>query len=190
MAALPRALEKLPLEGGLADLLSRAALGDERAWISIVERYSRRVYAVAKSHCGKPELAEEITQSVFVTIAQKLKGGAYHEEGRFESWLFRVAMNRIRDEVRRMRRHAVPVDPESLGAMAAPEPRTGDDRVGALRSAVSELSDADREVILLRHHAELSFNQISELLEEPLGTLLARHHRALKKLKAMMEGEP
>ena len=43
------------------------------------------------------ELAEEITQSVFVTVASKLVGGGYTEQGRFESWLFRVAMNRIRD---------------------------------------------------------------------------------------------
>ena len=56
----------------------------------------------------------------------------------------------------------------------------------ALRSALSGLEDADREVIELRHHAGMSFKQIADLLEEPIGTLLARHHRALRKLKDIM----
>jgi RNA polymerase sigma-70 factor (ECF subfamily) len=52
------------------------------------------------------------------------------------------------------------------------------------------LSESDREVIELRHHAGLSFKQIAELVNEPLGTLLARHHRALRKLKAAMGQDP
>lgn len=135
------------------------------------------------------ELAEEITQSVFVTVASKLVGGGYTEQGRFESWLFRVAMNRIRDEVRRARRQAAPTDPESLSTLAAAGETERDDRpamLDALRSALERLPDADREVIELRHHAGMSFRQIADLLEEPIGTLLARHHRALRKLKDIM----
>ena len=55
-----------------------------------------------------------------------------------------------------------------------------------LRIAMNELPEADREIIELRHHGGMSFKQMSELLEEPLGTLLARHHRALRKLKQLM----
>ncbi|MBX3406239.1 MAG: sigma-70 family RNA polymerase sigma factor [Phycisphaeraceae bacterium] len=135
------------------------------------------------------ELAEEITQSVFVTVASKLVGGGYTEQGRFESWLFRVAMNRIRDEVRRARRQAAPTDPEALNTLAAGETGPDDERpamLDALRSALERLADTDREVIELRHHAGMSFKQIADLLEEPIGTLLARHHRALRKLKDIM----
>ena len=57
----------------------------------------------------------------------------------------------------------------------------------ALQKALSELSEADRQVIDLRHVGGMSFRQIGELLEEPVGTLLARHHRALKKLRALLE---
>ncbi len=179
------------MESGLADLLHQASLGNEQAWRSLVDRYSRRVFAVAKAHCGSTELAEELTQSVFVTVASKLARGQYREKGRFESWLFRVAMNRVRDEARRVRRQAVPADPVSFSAFHAPPEIASDPaRLDALRSALATLPERDREVIHLRHHAELSFNQIAELLEEPLGTLLARHHRALKKLRSMLEDEP
>ena len=51
----------------------------------------------------------------------------------------------------------------------------------------AQTTDADREVVELRHHADLSFKQMAQLLNEPIGTLLARHHRALRKLRATLE---
>jgi len=137
-------------------------------------------------------VAEEVTQSVFVTVASKLGNGGYTEKGRFEAWLFRVAMNRIRDEARRAKRHAETFDGELTAQTQAAEGMENEadaDRsagFAALRAAMGQLGDSDREVIELRHHAGLSFKQIAELLEEPLGTLLARHHRALRKLKDLL----
>lgn len=176
---------------GLSGLLAAAARGEEGAWREIIARYGRRVYALARSRCRRPELAEEIAQSVFATVASKLiePGSGYAEQGRFESWLFRVTMNRVRDYARRAARQASPVDPASLGGLEAPaRPRLADDdaELTRLREAMGRLADADREVIELRHHGGLSFKQMSELLNEPLGTLLARHHRALRKLKQLM----
>ncbi|MBC7773105.1 MAG: sigma-70 family RNA polymerase sigma factor, partial [Pyrinomonadaceae bacterium] len=174
---------------------------DERAWRSIIDLYARRIYALAKSRLGasRHDLAEEITQSVFVTVASKLgKQNAegvlgYTEQGRFESWLFRVAMNRIRDEARRAKRHAETMDPETMAASMqappGPDPDTDlPENLRSLRNAMGQLSDTDREIVELRHHAGLSFKQMAELLSEPIGTLLARHHRALKKLKEIMSG--
>lgn len=197
----------------MAALLAAAARGDERAWRAIVDLYARRVYALARSRLGRGsgergrsaesaggfggvggfggcELAEEVTQSVFVTVASKLGSGGYTEQGRFEAWLFRVAMNRIRDEARRSKRRLESIDPEFAIDIAAPEhdaDREGQDAgLTALRAAMEQLGDADREVVELRHHAGLSFKQIADLMEEPLGTLLARHHRALRKLKELL----
>lgn len=203
-------------------LLTAAAKGDEAAWRAIVELYARRVYALARSRLGGRgsgaagagrssrggkgsgslgafdqghDAAEEVTQSVFVTVATKLGTGEYAEQGRFESWLFRVAMNRIRDEVRRARRHAEPTDPEAFagvsetgfgGSSQTTAEQAADDSIHVLRSAMARLTDADREIVELRHHAGLSFKQMADLLNEPLGTLLARHHRALRKLKDLM----
>jgi RNA polymerase sigma-70 factor (ECF subfamily) len=196
-----------PPDPELSLLLKAAGAGDQEAWRSIVDRYARRVYALARSRLGPGtsgldapgdpwgrgcDAAEEITQSVFVTVASKLAAGEYTEQGRFEPWLFRVAMNRIRDEGRRRKRQAAPTDPETLSGLAAPSRAAASplaDSIQALREALGLLSDADREIIELRHHASLSFKQISDLLEEPLGTLLARHHRALKKLKDLLTGE-
>lgn len=176
----------------LPGILSRAAGGDESAWRRLIDLFSRRVFALAKSRCRDSGLAEEITQSVFATVASKLPTGEYAEQGKFESWIFRVTMNRLRDEMRRVRRHAAPTDPEGFATMAAggdPSPRESREwspELARLRAAMDDLAPADREIVELRHHGGLSFKQLSELLDEPLGTLLARHHRALKKLHGIL----
>jgi RNA polymerase sigma-70 factor (ECF subfamily) len=180
-----------PAKEALEKTLRRAAGGDERAWQRIVEAYGPRVFGLFRAQCGNVELAEEITQSTFCTLVARI--GQYTELGRFESWLFRIAMNRLRDEMRRRKRHARPVEAEALvGLAGAGEPRSpdaaGEDEVQALRAALGRLSEADRRVIHLRHFAGLSFAQIAEVLGEPLGTVLARQHRALGKLRQMLSG--
>ena len=177
----------------LTPLLRAAQGGDERAWGRLVELYGRRVFALAKSRCRDVNVAEEITQSVFATVAAKLAD--YTEQGKFEPWLFRVAMNRVRDHVRREKRRQVIQDDGAIDRASDARPNGSVDggasvaAMSALRRAMDELTDADREVIELRHHGGMSFKQISDILDEPLGTLLARHHRALRKLRELLEGK-
>lgn len=174
----------------ISAILLAAARGDESAWRVLIARYSRRVFALAKSRVRSAELAEEVTQSVFVTVASKLGSGGYTEQGRFEPWLFRVVMNRVRDEVRRGSRQAAPTDPASMPVVAVDGRGAGVDPavLESLRGALGRLSEQDREVIELRHHGQMSFKAMADLLGEPLGTLLARHHRALKKLHGLIAG--
>ena len=84
----------------IAALLRRASTGDSGAWRLIVDDYAPRVFGLLRMQCGDPDLAEELTQATFCTIAVKISTG-YEEHGRFEAWLFRIAMNRLRDEMRR-----------------------------------------------------------------------------------------
>lgn len=188
--------EPRPTEGSLdlIGLVRAARQGDEPAWGRLVGEYGPRVFALARSRLRDPDSAEEVTQSVFATIAIKLRTGAYDEHGKFEPWLFRIAMNRIRDAVRKAKRERSE-DRLRLAATgeAAPAEPAGDrvatEALEGLRGALEDLSKADREIVELRYHAGLSFRQIADLLGEPIGTLLARHHRALRKLRAMIEGD-
>ena len=169
-------------------LVHRAAQGEEDAWRGLVDAYSRRVFAMARSRLHDDDLSEEITQSVFVTVATKLCQDGYNEQGRFEPWLFRITMNRVRDEFRRRGRHAKPTDPSHLqDSRVAPAQDTQSTSTETLKAAIDQLNETDREIIELRHHGQLSFKQISDILNQPVGTLLARHHRALKKLKAITD---
>ena len=174
-------------------LVAEAAAGDEAAWEALVSCYARRVYAMAWSRLRDADAAEEITQSVFATLAVKLRDGRYEEQGRFEPWLFRITMNRVRDEARRRRRRPEAPLEFASGVPAPPSadgPTGGDgDRLADLRRALGRLDERDREIIELRHHGQLAFAQIADLLGEPMGTVLARHHRALKKIKTLMEDD-
>ena len=184
----------------LADLLSRASRGDQDAWREVIELYARRVFAMAQSHLKRADLAEEITQSVFVTVAQKLPAadadgsGGYQEQGKFEPWLFRITMNRVRDEARRAKRQAKPMDTQAIAeatpAQAAATPDIeGNPDLERLRDAMGQLDETDREIIDMRHMGGMSFKQIAAVLDSPVGTVLARHHRALKKLRNIMESD-
>lgn len=183
-----------PERENLEATLRLAATGDEMAWRDLVNAYSIRVFGLIRAQCNSADLAEEITQSTFCTVAMKIAG--YTELGKFEQWLFRIAMNRLRDEMRRQKRQARPVEDEALTALAGaadPDELPGSDRdpaeYRALRDALAQLSDADQQILHLRHYGELSFKQIAEILNQPLGTVLARQHRALKKLAELLGSE-
>ncbi len=177
-----------PSPEALQRTLREAAGGDESAWREIVEWFTPRVFGLIRANCGDPELAEEVTQWTFCKVATKL--GDYVESGRFEGWIFRIAMNRLRDEMRRRKRHAAPMEAEILGRVAPgtydAEPVDRRRLFNALATAMSRLSPSDRKIIELRHVGGMSFRQMADFLEEPLGTLLARHHRALRKLREIL----
>jgi RNA polymerase sigma-70 factor (ECF subfamily) len=185
------------MDRSLEATLEAAAGGDESAWRRLVEAYSGRVYGLLYRQCGDAELAEEIAQATFVKVARKL--GGYREHGRFEPWLFRIAMNQLRDEMRRRKRQAPAIDfaetpPESIGYAgdadrASPDrPAVEAERDAKLHAALAELPEADQRVLHMRYTAELSYAQIAEALDQPLGTVLARGHRALKKLRQALDG--
>jgi RNA polymerase sigma-70 factor, ECF subfamily len=185
-------MPETPDKARLNAALAKAAEGDDHAWHEIVAVYSPRVFGLVRSQCGNADLAEEITQSTFCTVAAKI--GSYNELGKFEAWLFRIAINRLRDEMRRRKRQASPVENSALTGRGGAAPRP--DATAAepadlqrLRDALAQLSDAEQQIIHLRHSADLSFKQIADVLDQPLGTALARHHRAVKKLKDIMGGD-
>jgi len=209
-----------------AATLRQAAAGDAEAWRRLVEAYTDRVWALLLRQCRDRELAMELTQATFVKVAEALgrrsrSTGAegsdsadagqagYQERGRFEAWLFRIALNALRDEMRRRKRQASPVDmspaalrgeaPSAWGAAQdahhalvgrrdepTDDPAEATSRrelVARLYEAVGELSEPEQRVLHLRHTAGLGFAEIAEALGQPVGTVLARHHRAVGKLR-------
>lgn len=191
----------------LQNTLKQAAEGNADAWRMLVNAYTPRIFGLLVKQCGDRELAEEITQTTFVRLVTHL--ARYDEQGRFEPWLFRIAMNQLRDEMRRRKRQAKPMDMTPgaarggdqasawAGAQQHLAEQAGDggdpaaqmaqgEQIAQLKAAIAQLPEADREILHLRHTAGLSFQEIAESLDQPLGTVLARGHRALGKLRKMM----
>ncbi len=180
----------------LDQILRRAQASDDGALHALVDAYSPRVFGLLLRLTGSHEVAEDLVQETFLRLVRRIR--EYEDRGRFEAWLFRIAANLARDHVRRGRRRGVPVslDGVSGDGVADPPAELADRRHGApdealdrgeqgrtLERALGRLSEADREILLLRHYSELSFREIAELLGVPLGTALARAHRALQRLR-------
>ena len=186
---------------GFERLLRRAGRLDADALENLVALYSPRVFGLLLRMTGSRETAEDLLQETFLRMVRTIP--EYQHDGRFDAWLFRIAANLARDHRRKSRRRGVavridqaednlsfvsrePADVRQIRPDAEVMTRESRQRVQEMLQA---LPDAEREIILLRHFAELPFREIAEMLGVPLGTALARAHRALKKLRELMDSE-
>jgi len=187
---------------GFDRMLRRACRRDPDALQELAIRYGARVFGLQFRLTGSREAAEDLTQDTFLRVLRMIS--EYRHDGKFEAWLFRIAANLARDYVRRLKRRG-PVFGLAGGDRSEgdcdrfelPDHRYGEpDRDLAkteanarLNQALDEMADMDREILLLRQFSELPFREIADLLDIPLGTALARAHRALKRLKSAMDDE-
>jgi RNA polymerase sigma-70 factor (ECF subfamily) len=167
--------------------------GDSSSLETLLVSFSPRVYGLLFRLVGRADVAEDLMQETMLRAFRSLS--AYRPEGKFRAWVFRIAVNLARDWIRRQPREpSVSLDDgedppvaRSLRTMAPPDGpmahREGSRRV---ELALARLSAADREVLLLRYYGELAFKDIAQTTGEPLGTVLARAHRALKKLGELL----
>lgn len=189
-------------QGRLESLLARARRSDPQALGAIVEAYSPRVYGLLYRLTRSRDVADDLVQETFLRMVRTII--RYEDTGRFEAWLFRIAANLARDHARRGRRRG-PVASldgqleadvaEELLSVTAPEPlepAVGGEETRRLERGLEKLAPQDREVLLLRHFSELPFREIAEILGVPLGTALARAHRALERLRTELcqDNEP
>ena len=182
----------------IAELLSRCQAGDKAAWDQLVDAYWQRLFGYALRATGKAELAQDLVQETFLRIVQRL--GKYDDQGKFEAWLFRILVNLVRDHGRSLSRHPtqstvieadgerIEMTDELAGKVPAPfDPLHHREEVDALQVALRKLPEGDRQILMLRHFADMPFKDIARTLNCPIGTVLARAHRALGKLRGLME---
>jgi len=158
-----------------------------------VDLYARRVFGLLYRLTGSRTEAEDLLQETFIRMLRGLQ--TYRENGRFEAWLFSIAANLARDYLRRQSRIGTMItgqDDEPPPVLASGEPTPEEklaqaEQVDLLQQAMSELSPAEQEVVSLRFFSGLGFKDIAEILDVPLGTALARAHRAVKHLREKLE---
>ena len=168
--------------------------GDANALATIIMRYKDKIYTSIYLLVKDKYLSEDIFQDVFIRIIDTLKGGRYTDEGKFLPWAMRFAHNMCVDHFRKVKR--------------TPTIKTSDDRdifevlnfseAGAdqkmmngqshdrVRKMVDLLPEDQREVIILRHYADLSFKEIAELTQCSINTALGRMRYGLINLRKMM----
>lgn len=178
-------------------LVERCKQGDQIAFGQLVRKYQNSVYSLCRKMVRNPEEARDLTQEAFVKTFANLD--RYNPIYAFSSWLFKITSNLCIDHIRKQRVKVFsiddPVDGEE-GPMfrELTDPRSTPDEVSerrelryALRAAIEQLPAHYRVILLLRHQDQLSYDEISQTLEIPLGTVKARIHRAREGLKTHLE---
>lgn len=172
-------------------LIDRCLEGQTDAFGELVTRYQDRLYATLVNMLGSVHDARDASQEAFVLAFQKLE--TFRRESAFYSWLFRIAYNAAVSRHRKTRRETGSV--EAARAASGREPT--DERPQAdpahdlhtaerqtlVQSALSELAEEYRTVIVLREMEGLSYEQIAELVDVPIGTVRSRIHRARTELR-------
>lgn len=184
----------------LDQLLERARRHDPDAFEELVRRYGQRLFGLLLRLTGSRDTAEDFVQETFLRMVSAIAD--YQHQGRFEPWLFRIAANLARDHARQAKRRGPTgsLDIEDDGgrtrAADVPDGRLpgptaslqASEQEARLHGCLADLPGLDREILMLRHFSELSFREIADLLQIPLGTALARGHRALRRLRQEFEG--
>lgn len=182
------------VETGLpeAERIRRAANGDVDAFSSLVFEHRPRVLRTAYGIVGSTQEAEEIAQEVFIKVWRSLPG--YNRVGAFSSWLYRITVNAAIDRLRR-RREEASIDslPEGstplLDRLSEENTELPEEVVirrdtgRTIREAIEELPPNARATLILREYEQLSYKEIAEALEIPIGTVMSRLNYARKLLR-------
>ncbi len=178
------------------ELLVRAAEGDEDAFSVLVRRYQRRVVGFLAQMVGNLELARDLTQEVFLRVWGA--AATFDPKYRFTTWLFRIAHNLAVDHLRRRRLPTTSLqivsndgEEQTLQVRDRGKDPLGHlenrELAGLLRQEIEALREDYRELVLLRHFALLSYQEIADLKGMPLGTVknkLFRAHSVLREALA------
>jgi RNA polymerase sigma-70 factor (ECF subfamily) len=177
-------------------LVLRCLAGDEKAYRELIELYQPRVYSLALRMVRRAEDAQDVTQETFIRMFRALD--RYDTQRPFAAWLFSIASRLSIDALRRRRNQPLPLtqrdrdDEEYTIDVVDPGPRPEEvtahgEEETRIRALVDTLPPHYRIVVLLRHQQDLSYEEISEALHLPLGTVKARIHRARALLKERIE---
>jgi RNA polymerase sigma-70 factor (ECF subfamily) len=171
----------------VATLVDRCRQGDGLAWEALVRRFQSRVYSVAYHYMRDADEARDAAQDVFVRVYRRLDD--YDGTSAFVAWLLRVARNVCIDRLRR-RAARPPASDLVVGesvelSHVGPDPEqlaNSADRRALLYRALSGMSAKNREIILLKEIQGLKLEEISEMLDLPIGTVKSRSSRARVEL--------
>jgi len=174
---------------GEKELITDAIRGEASAFGSLYDGYQPAIYRFVALKVGSREDAEDITHHVFLKAWQ----GMAKYEGRgypFSSWLYRIARNQIVDFYRARREHA-PIDdyePFLLSEDGTADLIDHQAEIGRVRKTMLDLPGDYQDVIILRFIEERSLEEAAEALERSVGATKVLQHRALRRLRALLDG--
>jgi RNA polymerase sigma-70 factor (ECF subfamily) len=176
-------------------LIDRYLTGDERAFEELLGRYQDKIYTSIYLFVKDDALAQDIFQEVFIKIIKTLREGKYNHEGKFSQWAMRIAYNLCVDYFRRGKRRSIvqPTETFDIFDVLSSKDDNAEQQIirsqthDKVRNLVDMLPPEQREVVILRHYADMSFKEIAALTRVSINTALGRMRYALINIRKMIE---
>ncbi len=180
-----------------SELVSLYIAGNENAFELLVKRHKNKVFTTILLIVKDTYTAEDLLQDTFIKAIHTMKSGRYNEEGKFSSWICRIAHNLAIDFFRKEKRNptiemedgsnvfnTLAFAEESIESLQIKE-----DTHKRLRELIQQLPEAQREVLIMRHYADMSFQEIAETTGVSINTALGRMRYALINLRKKMTNQ-
>ena len=178
------------------DLVQAYIKGDHSAIEVLINKHRSKVYTYILLTIKNQQLAEDLFQETFIKVIQSLRGGKYKDNGKFVSWVIRIAHNLIIDHFRKEKQmNTISNDDSEVDLFNSK--KLSDSNIEELiinsqikseiRVLINELPDDQREVVLLRHYGGLSFKEIADQTDVSINTALGRMRYALINLRKLIQ---
>ena len=178
------------------DLVKRFTSGDKSAIEILIKRHKNRVYTYIVLIVRNQQLAEDIFQDTFIKVIKSLEAGKYKDNGKFVSWVIRIAHNLTIDHFRKAKQintfsnedYGTDIfNSKKLSEGTIEDILVEKQIVKEVRLLIEELPEDQKQVILLRHYGGMSFKEIAEQTDVSINTALGRMRYALINLRKLIE---
>ena len=178
------------------ELIGRYLKGNHQSLEKLIHRHQNRVYAYILMIVKDKDLADDLFQDTFIKVINTIRAGSYNEEGKFLQWVMRIAHNLIIDHFRKSNR--IPVidntknedfnifDTINITDKSIEDQMITDQIHKDIRKLIELLPPEQREVLYMRHYAEMSFKDIAEVTDVSINTALGRMRYALINLRKLI----
>ena len=179
-----------------SQLLNLYMQGDKSAISTLIDKYNRRVRDYLRMMVKDVDLADDIAQETFIKVVSVIDEGRYKDNGKFLSWILRIAHNKALDYFRSQKNNNSVSESSAgynvLGTLKYAEKTVEDNMIGEqidadVRNLAELLPDEQREVVMLRYYSDLSFKEIAEQTGVSINTALGRMRYALINLRKMIK---
>ncbi len=176
------------------DLVKLYIGGEETVIEELLRRHKTKIFTSIYLLVKDQYLAEDIFQDAFIKVINTLRSNRYNEEGKFLPWVIRIAHNLVIDHFRKQKRTPTITSADGtdvLNLIQILEESTEDKMLREqthvdLRKMIQQLPDEQKEVLIMRHYANLSFKEIADLTDVSINTALGRMRYALSNLRKAM----
>jgi RNA polymerase sigma-70 factor (ECF subfamily) len=172
----------------LEAIIAGCKRGDSTSFSRFIDAYAARVYGFFYRLSGNRSVSDDLSSELFVKLVSRIK---QWRGGNFDGWLFTVASNIWRDRLRAMQRDERMLERRSeqmqREAQLQRHSSSEAEAVDRLGAELARIDEDSRELIVLRYYSGMSFREIAEARSMPIGTVLSKVHRGLKRLRQSME---